>query len=178
MEIFDGGVPVEDTRAGDLVCTSLLDEDMPLIRYRLGDRAARRDPQAQCPCGRTLPLLDSIEGRADDVLYTADGRRVGRLDPVFKNNLPIREAQILQLSLSRVVVRYTPAADYTPAAGVAIRNALQARLGPVEVVLEPVDRIPRGPNGKFRAVVCQIPRSQLVGTVGSRELGAPREDVA
>jgi phenylacetate-CoA ligase len=160
MEIFDAGVPAEGSRAGDLVCTSLLDDDMPLIRYRLGDRAARRDLQGPCACGRTLPLLDHVEGRADDVLYTMDGRRIGRLDPVFKNNLPIREAQIVQLSLARVVVRFAPAPDYTPAAGASIRKALEARLGPIEVALEPVDCIPRGPNGKFRAVVCQIPHSE------------------
>jgi phenylacetate-CoA ligase len=82
-EILDGGSPVEDGETGDLVCTSLLDGDMPLIRYRLGDRGARQRSESRCPCGRALPLLDRIEGRADDILYTADGRHIGRLDPVF-----------------------------------------------------------------------------------------------
>ena len=34
---------------------------------------------------------------------------------------------------------------------------LQARLGLVEVIMEPVDEVPREPNGKFRAVVCNLP---------------------
>jgi len=160
MEILEEGSPAEDGQAGDLICTSLLDADMPLIRYRLRDRAARRPPGAQCPCGRTLPLLDHVEGRADDILYTADGRRIGRLDPVFKSCLPIREAQIIQVSLSRVVIRYVPAPDYTTADGDSIREAVQARMGPVAVVLEAVNRIPRGPNGKFRAVACEIPQTE------------------
>lgn len=159
-EILEAGSPVEDGESGDLVCTSLLDADMPLIRYRLGDRAARRTPETQCRCGRTLPLLDPIEGRADDILFTADGRRIGRLDPVFKGRLPIREAQIIQVSLSRVVIRYVPAPNYTPAAGESIREALQARMGPLAVGLEPVEQIPRGPNGKFRAVLCEIPPAE------------------
>ena len=52
---------------------------MPLIRYDTGDRAARDD--GQCACGRTLPLLRGIEGRADDVGYTRDGRAIGPLGP-------------------------------------------------------------------------------------------------
>ncbi len=159
-EILADDSPVADGQTGDLVCSSLLDADMPLIRYRLGDRGARRPPGAQCLCGRTLPLLDHIEGRADDVLYTADGRRIGRLDPVFKSNLAVREAQIIQVSLDRVVVRFVPAADYTPADGDAICRALRARMGPVAVALEPLEQIPRGPNGKFRAVLCEIPPSE------------------
>jgi phenylacetate-coenzyme A ligase PaaK-like adenylate-forming protein len=160
LEILADGWPVEAGQTGDLVCTSLLDADMPLIRYRLGDRGARPAPGAPCPCGRTLPLLAPIEGRADDVLYTADGRRIGRLDPVFKSSLPIREAQIVQVSLRRVVIRFVPAADYTAAAGASLREALQARMGPVAVALEPLEEIPRGPNGKFRAVLCEIPPAQ------------------
>jgi len=30
-------------------------------------------------------------------------------------------------------------------------------MGDLEVVLEEVSAIPRGPNGKFRAVICQLP---------------------
>jgi hypothetical protein len=33
-------------------------------------------------------------------------------------------------------------------------------MGDVAVALEPVDRIPRGPNGKFRAVICEIPQAE------------------
>jgi phenylacetate-CoA ligase len=160
MEFLEDGFPLRDRQTGDLICTSLLDADMPLIRYQLGDRGARRNLEAECPCGRTLPLLDHIEGRADDLLYTADGRRIGRLDPVFKSNLPIREAQIIQVSFGRIRIRYVPAPEYTAAAGESIREALQARMGPVAVALEPVDRIPRGPNGKFRAVICEIPQTE------------------
>lgn len=168
-EILDGESPVEDGQAGDFVCTSLLDADMPLVRYRLGDRGARSASGQSCPCGRSLPLLDHIEGRADDVVYTADGRPIGRLDPVFKANLPIREAQIIQVSIGQVRVLYVPAPDYTPAAGEIIRRALHARLGPIDVTLEARDRIPRGPNGKFRAVICEIPRDQRPQVVRRHE---------
>ena len=81
---------------------------------RTGDRCALGDERPDCPCGRTLPLLGAIEGRADDILYTRDGRRIGRLDPIFKASLPIQEAQIVQEALDRVRVIYVPDAGFTP----------------------------------------------------------------
>lgn len=165
-----GVVEVHDAErpgaVGDLVCTGLLNDDMPLVRYAVGDRAAlahgcgegsREDGAGGCTCGRTLPAFECVEGRADDALYTVDGRRVGRLDPVFKERLPVRAAQIVQETLGRVRVRYVPDDGFTRADGASITHRLRDRLGPVEVVLEAVDEIPRTANGKVRAVVCAVP---------------------
>ena len=82
--------------------------------------------------------------------------RIGRLDPVFKGDLPIREAQIIQESLTEIRVRYVPAPGFDSAAERTIIEELRARLGMVEVVLEPVQDVPRGPNGKFKAVINNI----------------------
>ena len=139
---------------GRLVCTGLLNETMPLIRYEVGDRAAILDPS--CGCGRNMPILDHVEGRMDDVILTADGRRIGRLDPVFKADMPIREAQIVQKELNHLQVKVVPAAGYDPDAGEAITARLRDRLGDVSVRIEVVDSIPRSANGKFKAVVSEI----------------------
>jgi len=141
---------------------------MPLIRYRVGDRGSLPVTGGVCGCGRTLPLLNSVDGRRDDVLYMANGRRIGRLDPVFKSKLPIREAQVIQEALNRVRVRYVPAADYSIAAGNSLVSQMRAYLGDVEVILEPVNEVPRTSNGKFRAVICNLPtemRNSLEGRV-------------
>lgn len=161
VEILDGDVPVADGTCGDLVCTGLLNVDMPLVRYRVGDRAARDPDPAPCSCGRALPRLATIEGRTDDLLYTRDGRTVGRLDPVFKSRLPVREAQIIQEALDRVRVRYVPAAGYSAADDATITARIRERLGDVTVILEPVPAIPRTANGKLRAVVCALSRDEL-----------------
>ena len=99
VEVSDDDYADGKDRIGELTCTGLLNSDMPLIRYRVGDRGALSARNDACACGRTLPMLSSIDGRRDDVLYTLDGRSVGRLDPVFKGRLPIREAQIIQEAL-------------------------------------------------------------------------------
>jgi pilus assembly protein CpaB len=55
----------------------MVNDDMPLVRYRVGDRGAVAAADARCACGRSLPVLASVEGRADDVLVTRDGREGG-----------------------------------------------------------------------------------------------------
>jgi phenylacetate-CoA ligase len=141
---------------GRLVCTGLINHSMPLIRYEVGDRGALADPALPCPCGRTLPVLQSIEGREDDVILTPDQRRVGRLDPVFKADLAIREAQIIQETLTSLRVKVVPDEGYRPAFSERIVEALRQRVGEMEIVVECVQHIPRSANGKFRAVVSQI----------------------
>ena len=156
IEVMQEGDHVELGEAGDLICTGLLNDDMPLIRYRVGDRGELSPNISTCSCGRSLPVLSAVEGRSDDLLVTADGRRIGRLDPVFKAGLPIREAQIIQESLNQVRVRYVPAAGFSPEVARSIIRGVQDRLGSIDVILEPCQDIPRDPNGKFRAVICNL----------------------
>jgi phenylacetate-CoA ligase len=157
LEVGEGDQPTPRGTSGDLITTGLLNADMPLIRYRVGDRGTLPTTESLCACERTLPMLASVEGRADDVLYAPDGRRIGRLDPVFKSNLAVHEAQVIQEALDRVRVRYVPTSDFTLETGRSITERLQARMGDVKVVLERVDEVPRGVNGKFRAVICNLP---------------------
>lgn len=158
IEILEGEQPIQPGAVGDIVSTGLLNADMPLVRYRIGDRGALKSPDANCSCGRTLPQLSCIQGRSDDTLYTPTGRRVGRLDPVFKAHLPVKEVQIVQETLHDIRVRYVPAPGFNEAAQQSIMYRLHERMGDsVEITFEAVEQIPRTANGKFRAVICNLP---------------------
>jgi len=141
--------------AGRLICTGLLNADMPLIRYVNGDRLRPAGQDASCRCGRQLPLIAGIEGRTNDMLITRDGRRVYWLNPVFYG-LPVCEAQIVQKSLDLIYVRYAPAEGFDQTTVRTISERLRDRMGEVEVRLEQTQEIPRNRNGKFQAVVCEI----------------------
>lgn len=158
VEVWNGNRRCAPGETGEFVCTGLINEDMPLIRYRTGDLGAMGDPEEPCECGRGLPCLKMVEGRSDDVLVTRDGRRVGRLDPVFKRELRIHEAQIVQESVDRVIVRIVKAEGFSEKDEGAIKDELRDRLGDVEVGFEFLSVVPREPNGKFRAVVCRVPQ--------------------
>jgi phenylacetate-CoA ligase len=156
LEILGDETGTYESRVGEFICTGLLNADMPLIRYRVGDRGVLGRSDLKCQCGRSLPVLSSIDGRVDDVLYTSDGRTVGRLDPVFKSRLPIKEAQIVQDELDLIRVRYVPALGFSQAHGQSLIDRVRDRMGPVNVVLEEVDDITRTKSGKFRAVICNL----------------------
>jgi phenylacetate-CoA ligase len=159
IETLGDDSPAPATSAGELLCTGLLNTDMPLIRYRVGDRGTLAVGDSECTCGRKLPVLSAVEGRVDDVLRSIDGRAIGRLDPLFKGDLPIVEAQIIQESRSRVRMIYVPSSGFGPHTSKELTQLLRDRLGPMEIVLESTDSIPRGANGKFRAVINLVKES-------------------
>ena len=59
---------------GEIVCTSLFNYSMPLIRYVVGDVGTPSNET--CECGRTLPLMKMVEGRKDSLLLLPNGRIV------------------------------------------------------------------------------------------------------
>lgn len=156
-EVLDeeSDLPLLIGKTGRIICTGLLNMTMPLIRYDIGDRGFL-STETNCACRRKLPILGGIEGRNDDVIRTSDGRRIGRLDPVFKADLPIREAQIIQVSLESVLVHYVPAPNCSQQDLNVLAARLQERLGTIGVKLEAVEKVSRTANGKFRAVISRI----------------------
>jgi len=159
FEIVDGaGAPCPPGRAGDVVCTSFVNFAQPLIRYRIGDRAAWAEDQG-CDCGCAFPVLDRIDGRREDVIVLEDGRRLGSLNNLFKADLPVVEAQVVQKSPTSFSFRIVPGKDWGQASEHALREEARQFLGDVAVQFEYLDAIPRGPAGKFKAVV-----SNLTGT--------------
>src|SRR5439155_10989657 len=115
-----------------------------------------------------LPTLDRIEGRMDDVLFAPDGRPIGRLDPVFKGLLAIREAQVIQEALDVVRVRYVPAEGFSEVDTRAIVKGVRDRMGSVRVIVERVESIPRTAICKFRSVVCNLDPEELRGVGDDR----------
>ncbi len=152
-----GGEPAVPGGSGDLVCTGLVNPDMPLIRYAVGDRARRPRSETRCACGRSLPVLEALEGRTSDLIRTPDGTTIGGLDTVFHSGLPMHEAQIVQESLKRFRINVVPAAGFGEAHRQDLVRGVRARIGhevDVDVVL--VESIPRTSAGKFRVQVSMI----------------------
>ena len=163
MEILkdDAEAPVSPGAPGRVVATGLLNDDMPLVRYEVGDRATLDPSTIPCACGRSLPRLESVEGRSDDVVVTPDGTRVGRLDPVFKSDLAVREAQIVQERVDLLRVRVVPAPGWRERDREVIVKRLQDRVGRrMNVVVEEVPVLERTAAGKLRAVVSRLPEEQ------------------
>ena len=73
MEFLDkDGEEVSSGERGEMVCTSLFNYAMPLIRYRIGDVGVPSDEK--CDCGRNLPLMRMVEGRKDHLIVLSNGQ--------------------------------------------------------------------------------------------------------
>ncbi len=80
-----------------VITTGLLNFGMPLLRYEIGDLVSKSFSDSNY-------VFDSIEGRADDVIVTPEGKRIGRMDPAFKGIKGIEMAQIIQENLNEIEV--------------------------------------------------------------------------
>ena len=152
VEIVDGqGRPTEDE--GFLVGTTLHNDAMPLLRYRLTDTA--RWDRRPCPCGRTYPVIEALAGKIEDRVYDLRGRPITAavVGFAYKGLLNIRKGQIAQIARDRWVARLVPGPGY--GAADAERFLLNVRTyvsADVNVAIERVDDIPALPNGKYKWV--------------------------
>jgi phenylacetate-CoA ligase len=130
---------------------------MPLVRYRSGDTLEIDPLESACPCGRQLPIVKKIHGRKDDYLKTVDGRKIGRLDHIFKGVNNVAEAQLIQDRPDEVTVRIVPFMKFSDKDKVKLVTNAHERLGiSMNINVELVAAIPRTQNGKFRAVICNV----------------------
>jgi len=145
----------EDYERGPLLVTSLANDATPFFRYRIGDVGTRA--KQPCPCGRPGDVFLNVEGRIDDYVATPDGRLVGRLDHVFKDQIEVAEAQILQETRDEIQVLVVPRPTYSAASERRLVREIRSRLGDeIRIDVKLVEEIPREPNGKFRAVMSQV----------------------
>lgn len=147
--------PVKPGESGHLVCTGLLNQAMPLIRYRMGDIV--KTSREQLEGYPYILFLDSIEGRSDDVIIASSSSRVGRLGPVFKGVKGVSETQIIQKTRTLLQVNLIVSSEYTETTEIQIRSALKNRVGEeMQIRFEYVDHIPREKNGKFKFVKSEL----------------------
>jgi phenylacetate-CoA ligase len=170
IEILDSeDKPVEPGVMGQVVCTGLQNTLQPLIRYRVGD-VARWATDQTCPCKRSMPILEAIEGRFEDICVTPDGREMLRFDTVFKGVDAIREAQVVQERLDLFRIYVVPTEQFGERDVESIRRNMQLHAGNVQTVVETVNSIPRSSSGKFKAVICNLSHADKarLGAIGSR----------
>ena len=146
--------PVEETETyvrGPLIVTSLGAVATPFIRYRIGDVGTRL--KGNCGCGRPGDVFLDIDGRIEDYVSTPDGRLVGRLDHIFKEQYEIEEAQIVQQDIDSISVRVVASDRFGDKHRKNLEREVHSRLGArIRVDIELVKTIAREPNGKLRAV--------------------------
>ena len=134
---------------GDLAVTTLTNDYMPLLRYRIGDLVQRRT--------EAYDTTYIVHGRVRDALYDSEGRRVTTwdVDQCFENVTGIVHYQLHQEKDGQCQLRYIPEGKGPEANELKTAvTRLKALLQPSSAIeVESVDKLPPTPSGKFRLTV-------------------------
>ena len=149
--------PAAADEMGYLVATSLHNRAMPMIRYLTNDMSSIKS--ASCSCGRSLPLMEDVTTKAEDLLTLRDGRLISPsvLTHPFKPLTSIIESQVIQEDLDNVCIKLVTGDSFSETDEHSLINGFRERLGDdVHVRIEKVDSLERTRNGKFKWVISRV----------------------
>lgn len=139
-----------------LIGTQLKNEVFPLLRYDTGDLVSY-DPNYKCSCGRKSRVIKEIIGRREDSITLFDGRKIGRLDHVFKDSYAIVEAQFIQTEKGKAKLLIVKGKDYEDYDELKIRQNIQEKLGKDFIIkIEYTNKIEKTSNGKLKQVISSL----------------------
>lgn len=144
------------TTEGELLVTSFTTKGTPLVRYRIGDSIQLSPENKICPCGSVFPLVDRINGRSNDFLYSREkGKINSNLITVFTKDINgLIGLQIIQDSIDSLSLNVV--ANHSKYSKLSEQNlilSLRKLLGSeININIEYIAEIPREKSGKFRMV--------------------------
>lgn len=156
--IKEDGTPAKPGEPGKIVVTDLMNYAMPLIRYQVEDIGVPSD--RTCPCGRGLPLMESVSGRMADFLKKQDGTQVAGIS-LIENTLTrypgIGQMQIIQKEYADFLIRLVPDAEYERGVQEELTKYLKEVFGEgITINFEICTNIPPEKTGKYRFSICMV----------------------
>jgi len=142
---------------GKIIITDLENYIFPLIRYENGDIGqAIQDP---CACGITLPLMEPVKGRINDLIRLPDGVVISGLTKLF-DDFPeaVHQFQIIQSRDYSIMINIVPNYEYINYEYIC--NIVKQKLdlsvkGKVRTEINLVNEI-RSDRGKLRFIISDI----------------------
>jgi len=160
--VSDTGEPCGPGEEGDVLVTCLTNYAMPIIRYRIGDRAVVG--AAISTPTPSVERLATVSGRMMDAFVREDGSTVPGyffvhfLGVVHKADW-LKKTQIIQQDYDSILIKMVTAAQPPESALAEIRSSVQRVMGSAcQVAFEFVDAIPKLPSGKYRYTVSLVAR--------------------
>jgi phenylacetate-coenzyme A ligase PaaK-like adenylate-forming protein len=158
LEVVDAdNRPVPNGQPGKKVLvTNLYNPVQPFIRYEVDDVVTMSD--GVCFCDSIMPRIDVVEGRSKDKLWIEEGGKWREL-PYYvflaslHHDLDIAEHQVVQTGKNGFSIRVAPQPGKTLDTARIHKLIMQTLVDEgladaLELKVEVVDSIPRGPSGK------------------------------
>jgi phenylacetate-CoA ligase len=152
MEVVDGNGEQMGSGEGRILATSLYNYAMPFLRYDTGDDGHLLDDT--CSCGRGYRLLKEVNGRTVDVLVTPEGKSVHGwfFLYIFWEQQGIREYQVIQEALDRIVIKIVPDDGFDERQLDRIRRIVRGRSEGWNLEFRIVEHIERTGSGKYKFI--------------------------
>lgn len=148
-------IPTEEKGKYRIIGTNLSNKAMAFIRYDTGDIATL--DEVRCDCGKPGRVVRSIDGRKEDYVVLKDGRKIGRLDHIFKDLVNVKEAQIYQEKKGEVQFRIVKGNKYTFEDERKLIREATKRLGnETDIDIIYVSEIEKTGAGKKRFVISNV----------------------
>lgn len=143
---------------GEAICTDLTNYTMPFIRYALGDIVILS--KEKCGCGRSFPLIKSIEGRCDDFLTLPTGRLISPVPLRLRLEMikGIDQYKLIQENENTFNFQIVNGQNFKEATIEEFKNVLREILGKnIQINVNIVNEILREKSGKMRPIVSKVP---------------------
>ncbi len=151
--INEKGFDVSYGEEGEVVSTGFFNYDQPLIRYRIGDRLKLSQNQ-KTKSGLSMPKVEKIEGRVEDVLKTRDGRKIVSLYKIFIGIKGIKLSQVIQYNYHNYEIKIVIDKLFDDKDQETIRNRFINRIDSnSKVKINIVDDIPKTKSGKYKQTI-------------------------
>ena len=127
---------------------------MPLVRYQLSDITKWK--RGSCPCGRTFPMIEPIQGKFEDTLFGGKGDAISPsvLTFAFKGIKNIHKSQVAQVSESEWEIRVVPENGFGETEVTLLKNNIKTMVDPhIHTSIKTVSNIDRTGSGKYRWVI-------------------------
>jgi len=150
---------------GRLIVTNLTNFTMPFIRYDTEDYATiflqaksstKKEQNKICSCGRTLPMLKSVEGRVTDFIILTNGKELSYLffNYFFEQyGAYLKQFQVIQDKKDHLLMRLVITNKYTDSKEREIVQGIKNKVGKdMNITIEKVDKVEKEKSGKLRPV--------------------------
>ena len=161
IEILDDKMqPCKAGEIGELYVTTLDNYSMPLLRYQIGDMVVPAKNE-QCSCGRGLPLIEKVVGRATEHFKKSDDSLIfaGFFRQLLYYKDWIKQYQIIQKDYNLIVYRIVKNYNYDlkDKEKEEIINCVKKVMeSNCEVKFEFVDNIEPTKSGKYLYTISEV----------------------
>jgi phenylacetate-CoA ligase len=158
--VDDNGKNVKRGDQGNILLTRLLPGAMPLIRYKIGD-VGKFCKDEYCECGCGFDILDQIDGRCSDFIYTPNNNRliVHFFTGIFEYYPQIDNFRVHQETIDKITIDIVKGKDFNSKLLHEIKNQINKKGDPdLTIKFNIVDKIDDNNSAKRKFVVSTINR--------------------